>query len=662
MAQPTGFQDKVSLIWAVADILRGDFKPHEYGQVILPFVVLRRLECALESNKAKVIEKQKSLEGKIDNADAVLKRTAGHSFYNTSPLDLSKILQDPKKVASNLNTYIGAFSPGASEVLEKYGFAEKVKKLDDQGLLYQIIAKFADLDLSEKSVSNETMGYVFEELLRKFSEMSNETAGEHYTPREVIRLMVNLLFIEDTKALTGQRPVRTLYDPACGTGGMLSIAQEYLHDLNPNIVLEVFGQEINPETWAVSRSDLMIKGQDPARIILGNSLTTEDGHAGSKFDYCVSNPPYGVDWKKYAEEVNKEASEKGFDGRYGAGLPRVSDGSFLFLQHMISKMKPVNDNPDTPEIIEGGSRIAIILSGSPLFSGQAGSGESEIRRWIIENDWLEGIVAMPDSMFYNTGIGTYIWIINNRKKANAKGLVKLVDARAMGTKMRKALGDKRKELTNDAIVEITRIHDEALGKKADARVKVMRNEEFGFARLTIERPLRRIWCLDEAAMLSCPAAIRAKLETMKHATFLDQAAAEAALIKAGLTGKEITAGIKALATTDPTAKPSVGKKGDVEADADLRDNENISLPVGFIEMDPKKQAAIIVKLAEEHLIKEIHPYVPDAWVDHSKTKIGYEIPFTRQFYVYTPPRPVAEIRSEIESLEKQIQDLMKDLA
>jgi type I restriction enzyme M protein len=648
MAQPTGFQDKVSLIWAVADILRGDFKPHEYGQVILPFVVLRRLECALESNKAKVIEKQKSLEGKIDNADAVLKRTAEHSFYNTSPLDLTKILQDPKKVASNLNTYIGAFSPGASEVLEKYGFAEKVKKLDDQGLLYQMIAKFADLDLSEKSVSNETMGYVFEELLRKFSEMSNETAGEHYTPREVIRLMVNLLFIEDTKALTGQRPVRTLYDPACGTGGMLSIAQEYLHDLNPNIVLEVFGQEINPETWAVSRSDLMI--------------TTEDGHASSKFDYCISNPPYGVDWKKYAEEVNKEASEKGFDGRYGAGLPRVSDGSFLFLQHMISKMKPVIDNPDTPEIIEGGSRIAIILSGSPLFSGQAGSGESEIRRWIIENDWLEGIVAMPDSMFYNTGIGTYIWIINNRKQANAKGLVKLVDARDMGTKMRKALGDKRKELTNDAIVEITKIYDEALGKKSDERVKVMRNEEFGFARLTIERPLRRVWRLDEAALLLCPAAIRSKLETLEHTTFTDQKDAETALVKAGLAGKEITVGLKALATTDPESKPSKGKKGDVDPDSDLRDNENIALPKGFIEMDKKKQETVIAKLADEHLVKEIHPYIPDAWVNHSKTKIGYEIPFTRQFYVYAPPRPVAEIRGEIESLEKQIQDLMENLA
>ena len=409
MSQPKGFQDKVSLIWSVADILRGDFKPHEYGQTILPFVVLRRLECALEKTKEKVISKSKSLEGKINDLETILNKESGHNFYNTSPLSLTKILQDPNKVASNLNSYIRAFSPSASEVLDKYGFPEKIKKLEEQGLLYQIIGKFADLDLSEETVSNEAMGYVFEELLRKFSEMSNETAGEHYTPREVIRLMVNLLFIEDSKALVGQKPIRSIYDPACGTGGMLSIAEEYLHDLNPNIKLNVFGQELNAETWAIARSDLMIKGQDPTRITLGNSLNNEDGHVGKQFDYCISNPPYGVDWKKYQEPIEKEHKTKGFDGRYGAGLPRISDGSFLFIQHMISKMKPVADKPKTKESIEGGSRIAIILSGSPLFSGQAGSGESEIRKWILENDLLEGVVAMPDQMFYNTGIGTFVW-------------------------------------------------------------------------------------------------------------------------------------------------------------------------------------------------------------------------------------------------------------
>ena len=661
MSQPKGFQDKVSLIWSVADILRGDFQPHEYGQTILPFVVLRRLEYVLEKTKDKVITKSKSLEGKINDLETILNKESGHNFYNTSPLSLTKILQDPDKVASNLNSYIRAFSPSASEVLDKYGFPEKIKKLEEQGLLYQIIGKFADLDLSEETVSNEAMGYVFEDLLRKFSEMSNETAGEHYTPREVIRLMVNLLFIEDSKALAGQKPIRSIYDPACGTGGMLSIAEEYLHDLNPNIKLNVFGQELNPETWAIARSDLMIKGQDPTRITLGNSLNNEDGHAGKQFDYCISNPPYGVDWKKYQEPIEKEHKTKGFDGRYGAGLPRVSDGSFLFIQHMISKMKPVADKPETKDTIEGGSRIAIILSGSPLFSGQAGSGESEIRRWIIENDLLEGIVAMPDQMFYNTGIGTYIWIISNRKDKKSQGLVRLVDARELGTKMRKSLGDKRKELTSDSIEQITNLYSNASLNSSDKRVKVMKNEEFGFARLTIERPLRRIWRVDEEILQSVPAALRLKLAVLNGKTFISEKEAEGAVLSAGLEGKETKAAMKAIATTDSSANPVQGNKYAFEADSDLRDNENVSLSAGFIQMTESERSKAVEKLAEEYLLKEITPHVSDAWVDHSKTKIGYEIAFTRQFYTYLPPRPVKVIRSEIEAIEKQILNLMKEL-
>ena len=661
MSRPKGFQDKVSLIWSVADILRGDFKPHEYGQTILPFVVLRRLECALEKTKEKVISKSKSLEGKINDLETILNKESGHNFYNTSPLSLTKILQDPNKVASNLNSYIRAFSPSASEVLDKYGFPEKIKKLEEQGLLYQIIGKFADLDLSEVTVSNEAMGYVFEELLRKFSEMSNETAGEHYTPREVIRLMVNLLFIEDTKALAGQKPIRSIYDPACGTGGMLSIAEEYLHDLNPNIKLNVFGQELNPETWAIARSDLMIKGQDPTRITLGNSLNNEDGHAGKQFDYCISNPPYGVDWKKYQEPIEKEHKTKGFEGRYGAGLPRVSDGSFLFIQHMISKMKPVADKPETKDIIEGGSRVAIILSGSPLFSGQAGSGESEIRKWIIENDLLEGIVAMPDQMFYNTGIGTYIWIISNRKDKKSKGLVRLVDARDFGTKMRKSLGDKRKELTSDAIEQITNLYSNAISNSSNKRVKLMKNEEFGFARLTIERPLRRVWRVDQEFLSSAPAVLRIKLEKLMGRTFITETEAEKAILSSGIDGKEAKVAMKVIATTDATAKPVAGKKHAFEPDSELRENENVSLPIGFIELSEDERTNVVEKLAQEHLYKEVHPYVGDAWVDHSKTKIGYEIPFTRQFYNYIPPRPVNEILGEVESIEKQIQVVMKKL-
>jgi type I restriction enzyme M protein len=655
MAVPKGFQDKVAFVWAVADLLRGDFKPHEYGQVILPFVVLRRLECALEKNKDAVIERNKKLSG-IKDPEAILNSVSGHNFYNVSPLNLSKILSDPNKVASNLNTYIHAFSPSASEVLDKYGFPEKIKKLESADILYQIVAKFADLDLSEESVSNEAMGYIFEELLRRFSEMSNETAGEHYTPREVIRLMVNLLFIEDSKSLSGDKPIRSIYDPACGTGGMLSIAEEHLHEMNPNIVLNVFGQELNDETWAIARSDLMIKGQDPKRITKGNSLNDEDGHSGTLFDYCISNPPYGVDWKKYEKQVRDEAEKLGFSGRYGAGLPRVSDGSFLFVQHMINKMKPFDAKKN-----EGGSRISIILSGSPLFSGQAGSGESEIRRWIIENDWLEGIVAMPDQMFYNTGIGTYVWIISNRKDEKSKGKVRLVDARDFGTKVRKSLGDKRKELTSDAIDEITKLYSDALTNQKDKRIKIMLNEELGFARLTVERPLRRVWRIDEDTYPKSHALVREIFKEAKHQIFADQKQAEEFLAKFNLPKKELTLALKAIASTDPNADPVSGKKGKIDGDSDLRDNESIELPQGFIDLSDEQKNLIVEDLAEKHLVNQIHPYVSDAWIDHNKTKIGYEIPFTRQFYTYVAPRDAEEIRLEIESLEHEIKGLLGEL-
>jgi type I restriction enzyme M protein len=662
MASPKGFQDKVSLIWSIADILRGDFKPHEYGQTILPFVVLRRLECALEKTKDKVISKSKSLEGKINDLETILNKESGHNFYNTSPLSLTKILQDPDKVASNLNSYIRAFSPSASEVLDKYGFPDKIKKLEEQGLLYQIIGKFADLDLSEENVSNEAMGYVFEELLRKFSEMSNETAGEHYTPREVIRLMVNLLFIEDSKALAGQKPIRSIYDPACGTGGMLSIAEEYLHDLNPNIKLNVFGQELNPETWAIARSDLMIKGQDPTRITLGNSLTNEDGHSGKQFDYSISNPPYGVDWKKYQEPIDKEHKSKGFDGRYGAGLPKVSDGSFLFIQHMISKMKPVIVSDGEKGEFDGGSRVAIILSGSPLYSGQAGSGESNIRRWILENDLLEGIVAMPDEMFYNTEIGTYIWVLTNRKNGKSKGLVRLVDARDMGNRMRKSLGDKKKELTEFAIDEISKLYSEALTDNSSQKIKVMENEDFGYARITIERPLRRVWRLDENTFSTYSEKAPQLAEKLSGITFTALKDLEIVLEHEGVLPKEISIIAKMMATVDPSAEPLIGKKGLFESDPELRDNENIALPSGFMRMTEEQQNAALITVADEHLRVKILPYASDAWVDHSKTKIGYEIPFTRQFYKYSPPRPVAEIRAEIENIEEQILKLMGEIS
>jgi type I restriction enzyme M protein len=658
VSQPAGFADKVAFVWKVADKLRGHLKPHEYGSVMLPLLVLRRLDAVLEPTKAAVLAKARELEASgLATMDPILKRTAGQQFYNTSPLTFTSLLADDKNVAAALRSYISGFSPGAAEVLEEYRIHDKITRLDKAGILYAVLGDFADLDLRPEVVSNEAMGYLFEELLRKFSEMSNETAGEHYTPREVIRLMVNLLFAEDTEALTGPAPVRTLYDGAAGTGGMLSIAQAYLAELNPAARLEVYGQELNPETWAIARSDLMIKGADPDRMVLGNSLT-EDGWAGLQTDYALANPPYGVDWKAYADPIKTEATT-GDGGRFSAGLPRVSDGSLLFLQHMLSKMKPVQDRPET-SWIDGGSRIGIVLSGSPLFSGGAGSGESEIRRWIIENDWLEGIVALPDQMFYNTGISTYVWILTNRKTSDRRGKVVLIDARDMGTKMRKSLGDKRKELTDDAIAEITRIFIEATdlvtGPDQDPRVKVMANADFGYARLTVERPLRRVWRADDEHLGGLPESVRAAVVGLSGTTWTDEKSARASLAAAGLDSKTVTATLKTLAATDPEAPPIKAKKGEgYEPDPDLRDQENIPLPPGYLNMSPDAQTKAVREGAEAHLATEIHRYLSDAWIDHDKTRIGYEIPFARQFYVYVPPRPVAEIRVEINELEAQIQ-------
>ena len=640
-SQPAGFADKVAFVWKVADKLRGHFKPHEYGSVVLPLLVLRRLDAVLEPTKAKVLETAKDKDDNLGTR-ALLRKAAGQQFYNTSPLTFTTLLNDDKHVAASLRAYINAFSPDAVDVLEEYRFDDKITRLDKAGILYQVLGDFADLDLHPDQVSNEAMGYIFEELLRRFSEMSNETAGEHYTPREVIRLMVNLLFAEDTDALSGERPVRTIYDPAAGTGGMLTTAQHTLAELNPNAHLEMYGQELNPETWAIARSDLMITGSDPSRMQLGNTLV-DDKWADQKFDYELANPPFGVDWKAYADPIKHESEKLGWEGRFGAGLPRVSDGSMLFLQHMISKFKPVNDDPKTPWV-DGGTRMGIVLSGSPLFSGAAGSGESEIRRWILEGDLLESIVALPDQMFYNTGISTYVWILTNRKPEERRGKVVLVDAREMGTKMRKSLGDKRKELTDDAIREITNLFVDAL-EVDDPRVKVMRNEEFGFARLTVERPLRRVWQVDGQ-----------RLTSEKDAKSL------LATLHSDADSKTINALLKTAATTDATADPVKAKKvGGFDPDPDLRDQESIPLPAGYLDLDDDERIQAVRVAAEQHLRDEIHPYVPDAWIDHNKTKIGYEIPFTRQFYVYTPPRPVAEIRTEILALEAEIQDLMRGL-
>lgn len=643
---PIGFQDKVAFVWKVADKLRGTFKQHEYGSVMLPLLVLRRMDAVLAPTKQAVLDAARGMSTIGEGQAALLKKKAGHRFYSTSPLTFATLLSDDKTLADNLRTYIRKLSPEAYAVMEAYDFDPKLERLDRAGILYAVVADFADLDLRPSVVSNEAMGYIFEELLRKFSEMSNETAGEHYTPREVISLMVNLLVSgEAARELTDNpKPVRTVYDPAAGTGGMLMTALHHIKELNPAAIVNVYGQELNDETWAIAQSDLMMQDTAPERMRNGNSLTA-DAFPTEKFDYILANPPYGVDWKAYAAPIKTEHEKQGYHGRFGAGLPRVSDGSFLFLQHMLSHMKPT------------GSRVGIVLSGSPLFSGQAGSGESEIRRWILENDWLEGIVALPDQMFYNTGISTYVWILTNDKADEDRGTVKLIDARELGTKMRKSLGDKRKELTAEAIDEISRLYGGARDEYADdTRVKVLANETFGFQRITVERPMRRRWEVTPEAVAEDPYAAYAALVGQRFAT-------EKALLAevAELTTAQKKTFAKACAVADPEAPVIKARGGKVEPDPDLRDQENVPLPAGWLALDQTEREKALIQTAEVHLENEIRPYVPDAWIDHIKTKVGFEMPFTRQFYVYTPPRPVAEIAHEIKDLESQIQTWMSGL-
>jgi type I restriction enzyme M protein len=660
-------RNHAAFIWSVADLLRGDYKQSEYGKVILPLTVIRRLDCVLEPTKEAVLKKHKQLEDRIENVEPVLQAVAGQQFFNTSPLTFTKLLDDPDRIADALRLYVGGFSEAAKDVIDKFDFAVQIERMRRANVLYQVIGRFADIDLHPEVVSNIEMGYLYEELIRKFSELSNETAGEHFTPREVIRLMVNLLFIDDADdILTKPGIVKTLCDPACGTGGMLSVAEDHLRALNPQARLEVFGQELNPETYAVCRSDMMLKGQDASHIAYGNSFS-EDHFEGERFDYLLANPPFGVEWKKVADEVRKEAETRGFNGRFGAGLPRINDGSFLFLQHMISKMK-------RPE--EGGSRVAIVFNGSPLFTGAAGSGESEIRRWIIENDWLEAVVALPDQLFYNTGISTYFWVVTNRKAPERRGKVQLVDARELFEKMRKSLGAKRNHITDEQIAEITRLYGEFIEGK---QVKTFPNETFGFLRITVERPLRLRWEITDesiAAVFAAKAiqklpsdtqmALRELLEDERGASFTTQRELvktfkdAVGVLELGASAQKAL--WSALAVRDEEAPVITDRKGNPEPDPELRDNENVPLPpvpVEFVEDPTERFGTLEYRTAvDDYMRDEVLPYVPDAWVDHDKTKIGYEIPLTRHFYKYVPPRPLEEIDAEIKALESEIQDLL----
>jgi len=573
-----------AFIWSVADLLRGDYRQSDYGKVILPFTVLRRLDCVLEQTKPAVLAELEAKTKLGVHPEPFLLRKSGHKFYNQSPLDMPKLLGDPDNISHNLFTYVQGFSADVRDIFEHFEFQAQIERLAKAGLLYQVAEKFAQIDLHPDKVSNMQMGHVFEELIRKFAEISNETAGEHFTPREVIRLMVNLIFVEDDEVLSKPGVVRTLYDPTAGTGGMLSVAGEYLAELNPQARLTVYGQELNPESHAICKADMLIKGQDVANIAFGNTLS-DDGHPHQKFDYMLANPPFGVEWKKVEKEVRKEHEQRGFDGRFGPGLPRVSDGSMLFLLHLISKMRPA---------VDGGSRFGIVLNGSPLFTGGAGSGESEIRRYVLENDLVEAIVGLPNDMFYNTGIGTYVWIISNRKPAARQGKVQLIDASGMWQKMRKSLGSKRKELSDADIDRITQLFgrfEEASDEDGKPISRIFDNEAFGYHTITVERPLRD---------------------------------AEGKVVL-GERGKQ---------------------KGKPQPDTALRDTENVPL----------------TEDVGEYFKREVLPHAPDAWIDPEKTKVGYEIPFSRHFYVFKPPRPLAEIDADLKRTTDRILDMIKGLS
>jgi type I restriction enzyme M protein len=659
-----GFQDKVNFIWSIAELLRGPYRKEQYGDVILPMCVLKRFDDVLEPTKGKILERYKQLrQTSLQNIDPVLNRISKQDFNNTSEYNFQKLLDDPDNIAANLRNYINGFSKNAREIIEHFDFDKQITKLDSNNLLYLVVSRFNEIDLHPDTVSNLEMGYIFEELIRRFSEHAE--AGDHYTPREVIRLMVNLLLNEDHDHLTQKGLVVTVMDPACGTGGMLSIAEDYMRELNPDIQVEVFGQEINPQSYAICKADMLMKGQNADNIVLGDSFT-EDGHRGKEFRYMLTNPPFGVEWRKAEKFIREEHEQLGFDGRFGAGLPRISDGSLLFLQHLISKMK--SD--------EKGSRIAIVFNGSPLFTGDAGSGESEIRKWIIENDLLEGIVALPTDMFYNTGIATYVWVISNKKNDDIMvgpvrtGKIQLVNAVDFYEKMRKSLGSKRNEISPDQIKEISRIYGEF---KEDEHCKIFDNEDLGYYKIVIERPLRLNFQVNEERIERVKAerafenlaksrkkgeaglkeieegkklqeAIVTMLQGMDSTLFKNRDDFIKVLKKAAkkhditLSAQILKALLNGLSERDENADICTDKKGNPEPDTELRDTEIVPLKEDI----------------HEYFEREVKPHVPDAWIDESKTKVGYEIPFTRHFYKYKPLRPAEEILTEIKGLEKDI--------
>ncbi len=713
-----------SKIWEIANRLRGPYRPPQYRLVMLPMVVLRRLDCVLEPTKGAVLKRHAELEARQMPAaamDRLLGQAADperkHPLYNTSPYTFSRLLGDAENIAPNLVSYINGFSPIARQIFERFSFADQVEKLDASNRLFTVVRAMADVDLHPDRIDNLQMGYLFEHLVMRFNEQANEEAGDHFTPREVIRLMANLIY-------TGERDVyrpgiyRTIYDPACGTGGMLSESEKLILDSNRQANLALFGQEYNDESWAICCSDMLIKDEDTDNIVLADTLgdgKTGDGFEGERFHYLMANPPFGVEWKDQKGVVEREHKTLGFSARFGAGLPAINDGSLLFLQHMISKMHPYEEgDEDRP-----GSKIAIVFNGSALFSGDAGSGPSNIRRWIVENDWLDAIVALPDQLFYNTGIFTYVWLVTNRKSSERRGKVQLIDGTRFFEKMKKSLNNKRNEISEEQIRHLTRIYgnyedgetaEVAINGESETRVisRIFENREFGFLKVTVERPLRmnfeatpeRIAKLDEQRAFTNLAkskkrkdtaaaereilegrkqqeAIRAALATLEgKGRYMDREAFETDVVKAAKrAGLKIPGPIRkaiftALGERDPDAEICRDGKGRPEPDSELRDTENIPLPRGTVlplplNFGPDKPNDRLVEAFRDdiaaYIAREVLPHVPDAWVDYDKTKVGYEIPINRHFYVYKPPRPLDQIEADIIEIEGQIAGLLKGL-
>ena len=672
------FGQKVAFIWGLADLIRDAFKRSKYQDVILPLTVLRRIDCVLEPTKGRVLRTYAERKGMLENLDPQLRKASGFAFYNTSPFTFERLLADAPNLASNLHAYINGFSENMREVIEKFDFPNTIAKLEEHGLLFLVMERFKNIDLHPDKVSSLEMGYIFEELIRKFNEALNENPGEHFTPREVIRLMVNLLLAQDQDALSRNHIVRTVYDPCAGSGGMLTIAKERILEINPNAQVYLFGQEVNPESYAICKADLFITsadGLDADNIKFGSTLS-KDQHADKRFDYLLTNPPYGKDWKMDEAAVRAE-HERGPAGRFSAGLPRISDGQMLFLSHLLGRMKDSG---------QGGSRVAIVMNGSPLFTGDAGSGETEIRRWILENDWLDAIVALPEQLFYNTGIATYVWILTNRKEPRRQGKVQLIDATSFWTPMRRSLGDKRREISADQIGAITSIYT-AFPEREHS--KIFETSDLGYRKIAVERPLRlnfqaspeRIARLavekafqdlvtskkksaaekdaEEAGGHRLQDSITAMLEALPGTLFQSRPALEAALDEAArarrlkLPASVRKAILSALSERDETAEACCDKDGNPEPDPELRDTENVPL----------------TEDVETFFQREVAPHVPDAWIntgarDHKDGqvgKVGYEINFNRYFYVYQPPRPLEEIEADIKKLEKEILEMLSEV-